>query len=140
MASIAMLLGGALVNALAFSGSNYLFSKLRSPEANAERRRHDLAVERLQAAQAEWSQRRTRRLDWINEELRRQGHAAQTFSDVDTAIRTYAQVTGKALDPMGPEPQLSDFYAPSTAQKDGEITFILLGMVVVGLVAYRLAK
>ena len=31
MASIAMLLGGgAAVNALAFSGSNYLFSKLRS--------------------------------------------------------------------------------------------------------------
>ena len=41
MASIAMLLGGAAVNALAFSGSNYLFSMLRSSGIDEERKRHD---------------------------------------------------------------------------------------------------
>ena len=51
MASIAMLLGGAAVNALAFSGSNYLFSMLRSSGVDEERRRHDKAVEQLQAPQ-----------------------------------------------------------------------------------------
>ena len=30
MASLAMLVGGAMVNAMAFSGSNYLFSMLRN--------------------------------------------------------------------------------------------------------------
>jgi hypothetical protein len=40
MASIAMLVGGALVNALAFSGSNYLFSMLRSSGVDEERKRH----------------------------------------------------------------------------------------------------
>ena len=98
MASIAMLLGGAAVNALAFSGSNYLFSMLRSSGLDEERKRHDKAVEQLQAAQAEWSKQRTERLDWINEELRRQGHAVQTFHDVDMAIREYARVTGHNLD------------------------------------------
>ena len=53
--SIAMLVGGTLVNALAFSGSNYLFSMLRSSDLNEERKRHNQAVEQLQAAQAEWS-------------------------------------------------------------------------------------
>ena len=53
MASIAMLVGGALVNALAFSGSNWLFSMLRSSGLVKERKRHDKAVEQLQAAQAE---------------------------------------------------------------------------------------
>ena len=65
----------ALVNALAFSESNYLFTILRSSGVGEERKRHDKAFEQLQAAQASWSQKRTERLDFINEELRRQGHA-----------------------------------------------------------------
>ena len=140
MASVAMLVGGALINALAFSGSNYLFSKLRSSGVDEERQRHDKAVEQLQAAQARWSRKRTERLDWVNEELRRQGHAVQTFRDVDAAIRKYAYVTGKTLDPLGPEPQLSDFYTPSSDQKDREIAFVVLGMAATGLVAYEIAK
>ena len=86
---------------------------LRSSGVDEERKRHDKAVEQLQAAQANWSRRRIERLDWINEELRRQNHAVQTFRDAYAAIRLYAQVTGKTLDPLGPEPQLSDFYTPS---------------------------
>ena len=51
MASVAILVGGALVNALTFSGSNYLFSMLRNSGVDEERKRHDMAVEQLQAAQ-----------------------------------------------------------------------------------------
>ena len=141
MASVAMLLGGALVNALAFSGSSYLFSILRSSGVDEERKRHDKAVEQLQAAQGEWSRRRTERLDWINEELRRQNHAVQTFHDVDAVIREYAQVfcESKMLDPLGPEPKFADFYIPSSEQKDREIAFVILGLGATGLVAYKLA-
>ena len=39
MASVAMLVGGAMVNALAFSGSNNLFSMMRSSDLNEERKR-----------------------------------------------------------------------------------------------------
>lgn len=142
MASVAMLIGGAVVNALAFSGSNFLFSMLKNSGVEEERRRHDTAVEHLQAAQAEWSQRRTERLDWINDELRRQNHAVQTFQDVDAAIREYAQVfPSKKLDTLAfaqKEPQLSDFYVPSEDQKDREITFVVLGMATTSLVAYHI--
>ena len=116
MASITMLVGGALVNALAFSGSNYLFTMLRSSGVDEERKRHDKAIEQLQVAQAAWSRNRTERLGFISEELRRQGHAVQTFQDVDAAMQEYAQVTRHNLDPLGPEPQLADFYHPSTAR------------------------
>ena len=71
MANIAMLVGGAMVNALAFSGSNNLFSMLRSSDFYEERKRHDQAVEQLQAAQADWFRKRTERLDWISEDLHR---------------------------------------------------------------------
>ena len=135
-----MLLEGAAVNALAFSGSNYLFSMLRSSGIDEERKRHDQAVEQLQAAHEQWSKQRTERLDWINEELRRQGHAVQTFHDVDMAIREYARVTGHNLDSLGSEPQITDFYMPSGDQKKCEIAFVVLGMTATGLVAYKLAK
>ena len=138
MASIALLVGGAVVNAVTFTGSQYLFSQLQGSKVDAERKRHDQAVEQLQAAQAAWSRRRAERLDWINEELRRQRHSVQTFRDVDQAMREYAQVTGQPLDPLGPEPQLSDFYTPSDDQKDREIVFVILGMAATGLVTYKL--
>ena len=127
------------MNALAFSGSNYLFSMLRSSSIDEERKRLDEAVEQLQAAQAKWSRKRIERLDWLNEELRRRDHAVETFRDVDAAMQEYAQVTGHNLDTLGPEPQLSDFYHPSDGQKDREIAFVILGMVATGFVAYQLA-
>ena len=140
MASIAMLVGGALVNALAFTGSNFLFSKLgKSDAAGEERKRHDKAVEQLQAAQAAWSRKRTARLDWINEDLRRQGHAARTFRNVDEAIRQYNLISGP-LEPMEPEPELSDFYLPSPEQRDREIAFVVMGLGATTFVVYMLAE
>ena len=48
MASIAMLIEGALANALAFTGSSYLFSRLSMNSIDVEGKRHDLAMEQLQ--------------------------------------------------------------------------------------------
>ena len=55
MGSVSMLIGGVLVNALAFNGSNYLFHRLSADNIDAERKRHDAAIEALQAAQLEWA-------------------------------------------------------------------------------------
>ena len=134
-----MLVGGALVNALAFSGSNLLFSMLRNPGADEERKRHDKAVEQLQDAQAAWSCKRTEKRDWINEDLRRQGHAVRTFRDVDEAIRQYNLISGP-LEPIEPEPKLSDFYLPSPEQRDRETTFVEMGLGATAVAAYLLAK
>ena len=138
MTSAGMLFAGAAVNALAFSGSNYLFGMLRSSGVEEERKRHDKAIEQLQAAHAAWSQRRSERLDWLNEEHRRQDHAVKTFHDADESMREYARVSGSSVDPH--EPRLEDFYTPSEGQKDREITFIVLGMAASGLVVYGLSR
>ena len=97
-----------------------------------------LSWQQLQTAQAEWSCKRTARLDFVNDDLRRQGHAVHTFQDVDQAIREYSLVTGKQLDPLGDEPRLSDFYTPSDDQRDRETAFVVDGMVATGFVAYQL--
>ena len=109
MASVALLVGGALVNALAFSGSNYLLSKLDKGDTAEEQKRHDKAVEQLQSAQAEWSQKRTERLDWINKKLREQHQAVQDFHDADAAWREYTRFTGETLDPQFPCPSFPTF-------------------------------
>ena len=71
MAAIGMMVGGAIVNALAFTGGNYLFSLLggKSAEAEKERKRHDLAIEELQHAQANYQHSRQLRLDYLNQQL-----------------------------------------------------------------------
>ena len=63
MASIRFLIGGALVNALAFIGSNYLFSSLSKDSIDKEQKRHDKAIEDSQRAQIEWAKKDKN--DWI---------------------------------------------------------------------------
>ena len=53
-----MLIRGALANALAFTGSSYLFHRLSADNIDAKRKRHDAAIEKLQAAQIEWAHKR----------------------------------------------------------------------------------
>ena len=71
MASITMLIGGALANALAFTGSSYLFHRLSADNIDAERKRHDAAIEALQKAQIEWTHKCQQRIDFINENTMR---------------------------------------------------------------------
>ena len=58
MASIGFLIGGAPINALAFSGSNFLFISLSKESIEKEQKRHDTAIEDLQRAQMEWVRKR----------------------------------------------------------------------------------
>ena len=72
MASTAFLIGGALVNALAFTGNNYLFSSLSKESIDKERKRHNKAIKDLQRAQIEWAKKRQERLDYMNNQIMKQ--------------------------------------------------------------------
>ena len=70
MASIAMLIRGALANALVFTGSSYLFHRLSAGNIDAERKRHDAPIVALQKAQIEWTHKGKERINFINNQLR----------------------------------------------------------------------
>ena len=74
MVSVLFTIGGAVVNALAFSGTNFIFSRLTYHGAE-ERKRHDLALEKLQKERDEWNEDRMKRLDFINKRLREKSEA-----------------------------------------------------------------
>ena len=69
MASLLFTIGSAVVDALAFSGTNLVFSRLTDHSAK-ERKRRDLAFEKLQRASDEWKRDRMKRLDLMNKRLR----------------------------------------------------------------------
>ena len=94
MASIGFLIVGALINALALSGSNFLFSSLPRESIDKEQKRHDKAIEDLQRAQIEWTKKRQERLDYINNEIMKERKAEKRFTDLNTAMQQYFLVTG----------------------------------------------
>ena len=138
MASAAILIGGVLVNALAFTGSSYLFHRLSADNIDAERKRHDAAIEALQKAQIEWTHKCQQRIDFINNQLRLEQKAETKFTELNEAMREYHEVFGHELPPLPREPVLSDFYTPTDEQHYRELGFIALSMIGIGGVLYYL--
>ena len=130
MASIGFLIGGALINSLAFSGSNFLFSSLWKESIDKERKRHDKAIEDLQRARIEWAKKRQERVDHINNEIMKKRKAEKRFADLNSAMQQYFIVTGRQLEPLPPKQVLSDFYVPSEDHHNRELAFITLSVVV----------
>ena len=132
MASIGFLIGGALVNALAFTDSNYLFSSISKESIDKERKRHDKAIEDLQRAQIEWAKKRQERFDYINNQIIKERKAEKRFMDLNSAMQQYFIVSGRQLEPLPPKPVLSDFYVPSEDHHNHELAFITLSMIGIG--------
>ena len=136
MASLLFTIGGAVVNTLAFSGTNFVFSRL-TDHGEEERKRHDLAEVQLQKARDKWNEDRMKRLDFINRRLREKNEARAYINNVDEVMLECYRVFAKQTKPLPPEPQLSDFYHPLEAQKNGELLFVTVGT---GIATYALYK
>ena len=83
-----------MVNALAFSGTNFDFSRLEDHGAE-ERKRHDLALKQLQRARDEWNRDRMKRLDLINKRLRERNKTRAYIKNVDEAMLEYYRIFAK---------------------------------------------
>ena len=78
-----------------------------------------------------------KRLDFINKRLREKNEARAYINNVDEAMLEYYRVFAKQIRSLPREPQLSDFYHPSEAQKNGELLFVTVGT---GIATYALYK
>ena len=104
MASIAIMVGGAIVNATAFVCGSYLTSYLSGgSNADEERKRHDLAVEKYQAAYEKYEENRTKLLDWIAANDRLNIEAKQNFTNTDYALKLFNKTHKEQLDLREPE-------------------------------------
>ena len=126
----------ALANALAFTGSSYLFHRLSADNINAERKRHNAAIEALQKAQIEWTHKWQQRINFINNQLRLERKAETKFTELNEAMREYHEVFGHELPLLRREPVFSEFYTPTDEQHYRELGFIVLSMIGIGGVLY----
>ena len=83
----------------------------------------------MQLAQIEWAKKRQERLDFINNEIMKEHKAEKRFAYLNSAMQQYFLVTGRQLEPLPPNPVLSDFYALSEDHHNREPTFITLPMI-----------
>ena len=102
-----------------------------------ERKRHDLAEEKLQKTRDKWNEDRMKRLDFINKRLREKNEARAYINNTDEAILEYYRVFPRKIKPLPPEPELSDFYHPLETQRNGELLFATVGT---GIVTYAMYK
>ena len=139
MAPLLFTVGGLVVNALAFSGTNLVFSKLTN-YSKVECKRHDLALKKLQSARDEWDKDRMKRLDFINKRLREKNELSAYINNVDEAMLEYYRVFGKQIKPLPAEPQLPDFYHPPEVQRTGELLFVAAGTDIATYSLYKYLK
>ena len=139
IATLAIMIGGAVLNAATFIGGNYLAKALSGDGGLAaldEKIRHDKALEKYQKDYAQYQKDRTELLDWIAEQDCEKDKAIHDFQDTDQALALYNQ-THRAKVALPQEPEFSDYYKPSPQQKNGELLFIGPSTLALGYAAFR---
>ena len=135
MATIALMIGGAVLNATAFVGGSYLAKYLSGSQTDTERIRHDKAIEKYQKDYTAYEEKRQRLLDWYNQQEKAEHKASQNLTNTDEAFKLYSQTHPEySLQ----EPKLSDYYRPSDDQKMGEMAYVGGGMLALGYLASKL--
>ena len=92
MATLAIMIGGTVLNAATFIGGNYLAKALSGYSGQAgldEKIRHDKALEKNQADYAQYQKNRRELLDRIAEQDRKKDKAIHDFQDTDQALALY---------------------------------------------------
>ena len=81
-------IGGAVMNALAFSGTIFFFHNLIDQD-DKECKTYNLALEKLQKDRDECNNNKIKQYDFINKRLHRRNEARAYISNVDEAMVEY---------------------------------------------------
>ena len=125
-----MMVGGAIVNSIAFTGGNYLFSMMDKHGAQEESKRHNAAIEKLNKEQTDYNIKRAKNQDWLQEQISRKQEATNEIYSVNSAFDQYKKLFGKDPNDELPHPNLQapEFdYQPSKEQKKYEQLFVGAG-------------
>ena len=138
MATVAVIVKAAIVNAIAFTVGNALYDKSERTDGSEERSRHDKAVEYLQKAITAWNQKRMETLDFINNEMKHKNDARNTFDNVDRALEFYNQTHPDTKISLPYRPVLEDFYKPSPEHNYYETAVATIMGGIAGYAAFKL--
>ena len=135
MATIALMIGGAVLNATSFIGGSYLAKYLTGNNIDEERKRHDKAIEKYQYDYEIYEENRQKLIDWQTERYKNQQIASSNMRSTDDALKLYNEAHQQKMQLQ--EPQFSNYYKPSSTQKKYEMAYVGGGMLAVGYVASK---
>ena len=123
--AIAMMVMGAIVNATAFTGSMVLAKTLGgdSSHTDAEKERHDKALEAYQQAMGAYQKQRQMYQDWLSKNYTDKKEADEIFNTTDRGFLLYKKAHPDN-DFKREEPQFNDYYKPTAKQKKYEMVYI----------------
>ena len=137
--AMAMMVGGAVLNATIFVGGPYLakyLSENDSKEILYEKERQDKALEKYQKDYAAYEEKRKKFLDWEDENRSSNAIASRNFANTDEALKYYNKMhEDEHLD--SEPPQFGHYYKPSKGQKMVEMVYVGGGMMALGYLASR---
>ena len=136
MASIAIMLGGAVLNATTFIVGSYLAKYLSGGNTDQERVRHDKALEKYQKDYSKYEENRQRLLDWVDANRHNDAIASQNLSNTDEALKLYNRTHPDDNLEVN-KPIFNVYYRPSNDQKIGEILYVGGGMLSLGYLASK---
>lgn len=138
MATIAVMIAGAVLNATAFVGGSYLAKSLSSngSHSDEEKIRHDKALEKYQHDMGEFEKKRQQYQDWLQSQYEKKKLADSNLNDTDYAFKLYSKAHPD-LSFDNKQPQFSNYYKPSNKQKQYEMIYVGGGMMTVGYLASK---
>ena len=108
--------GGAVLNETTSIGGSYLAKYFSGDDSLAEKKRHDIALEKYQKDYVKCQENREKLLDWQEQNRENNAIASRNFEDNNEALKLYNRThPDKSLNLT--EPVFSDYYRPSKNQK-----------------------
>ena len=134
MASLLATGGVALMNAIAFTATNYGARLLTKPDDRALKER--LKTEKFQQDHIAWAERRQARLDAEAARRRRAQTSETHLRETDRSMVEYASAYEEMFN--DPEPQLYMYHQKSPKEKKNDLIMVLGSITGVGVIAHYL--
>ena len=122
----------AVVNAVAFSGSNYIFSHFDKTTASDDARKRQEAIDKYNRERDAYNENLRLRNEFLNSRKQQEADSEKTFSDVTSDLIEYYKISGLSDEYFDNKPKFD--YKPS----DLELGFQLVGTVCAVIGAYML--
>jgi len=130
MASIVLMVGGAILNATAFTGGSYLAKYLSGEDT--ERVRHDKALEKYQRDMGEWEKQQKVYQNWLDKQYVNKKQADENLDSTDQAFILYNKAHPSAVLKFQNKPNFNNYYSPSEKQKQYELIYVSGGTLAAG--------
>ena len=112
---MASVVAGGLFNAIAFAGAGYVFHKLDKNGYEKEMKRHDEAMEKLNAEKEKWYERTVEKKNKIALLRQKLLDANKDLNETNEALHNLRTATEELEEDK--EPTLDDYYEPSEEMK-----------------------